>query len=121
MKKTGFPSHWEPPFSFTTTSDGFEPIKAVSTASSPADQLSPFPIRRVPRREAVRIILPQSTDSDSRLPIPLRATSTGKRLACVFESVDEFDVEVIPVTAYPFRQHLPKSVDWCEVIVNQSD
>ncbi len=33
------------------------------------------------------------------LPIVFGTTSTGKRLACVFEGVDEFEVEVIPVTA----------------------
>ena len=36
----------------------------------------------------------------SGLPIVFGTTSTGKRLACVFEGVDEFEVEVIPVTAF---------------------
>jgi len=34
------------------------------------------------------------------LPIVFGTTSTGKRLACVFEWVDELEVEVIPVTAF---------------------
>jgi hypothetical protein len=37
------------------------------------------------------------------LPIVFGTTSTGKRLACVFEWVDEFEMEVIPVTAYEVR------------------
>jgi hypothetical protein len=34
------------------------------------------------------------------LPIVFGTTSAGKRLACVFEWVDEFEMEVIPVTAF---------------------
>lgn len=34
------------------------------------------------------------------LPIVLGSTSTGKRLACVFEWLDEDETEILPVTAF---------------------
>ena len=40
------------------------------------------------------------TSRSTGLPIVLGTTSTGKRLACVFEWLDEDETEILPVTAY---------------------
>ena len=40
------------------------------------------------------------TSRSTGLPIVLGTTSMGKRLACVFEWLDEDETEILPVTAY---------------------
>ena len=40
------------------------------------------------------------TSRSTGLPIVLGSTSTGKRLACVFEWLDKNETEILPVTAY---------------------
>ena len=57
----------------------------------------------VTREEFAEVVMDATEMKASRtsgLPLVIGVTSTGKRLACVFEWVDEFEIEVIPVTAY---------------------
>lgn len=57
----------------------------------------------VTRDEFAEVVMDATDFQASRstgLPIVFGTTSTGKRLACVFEWVDELEIEIIPVTAY---------------------
>jgi hypothetical protein len=57
----------------------------------------------VTQDEFTEVVMEATSIQASRrtgLPVVFGITSTGKRLACVFEWVDESEMEVIPVTAY---------------------
>ena len=68
-----------------------------------AESLQHIAEHGVTREEFTEVVMDATEIQTSRstgVPIVFGTTSTGKRLACVFEWVDEFEIEIIPVTAF---------------------